>query len=104
MIAQLSGQGGDALDRLSGGGGDFGQSAVDSGSVNSKYRGAQGLDPQFIADLEKQFGFDKPPLERFGQMLWNYMRFDFGRSYFRDISVIDLIKEKCRFRSRSGFG
>jgi microcin C transport system permease protein len=94
VIAQLSGQGGDALDRLSGGGGDFGQSAVDSGSVNSKYRGAQGLDPQFIADLEKQFGFDKPPLERFGQMLWNYLRFDFGRSYFRDISVIDLIKEK----------
>ncbi|WGG59750.1 microcin C ABC transporter permease YejB [Brucella intermedia] len=94
VIAQLSGQGGDALDRLSGGGGDLGQSAVDSGSVNSKYRGAQGLDPQFIADLEKQFGFDKPPLERFGQMLWNYLRFDFGRSYFRDISVIDLIKEK----------
>lgn len=94
VIAQLSGQGGDALDRLSGGGGDFGQNAVDSGSVNSKYRGAQGLDPQFIADLEKQFGFDKPPLERFGQMIWNYLRFDFGRSYFRDISVIDLIKEK----------
>ncbi|NKC03433.1 microcin C ABC transporter permease YejB [Ochrobactrum haematophilum] len=94
VIAQLSGQGGDALDRLSGGGGDFGQSAVDSGSVSSKYRGARGLDPQFIADLEKQFGFDKPPLERFGQMLWNYLRFDFGRSYFRDISVIDLIKEK----------
>ncbi|MFQ0815097.1 microcin ABC transporter permease [Brucella anthropi] len=94
VIAQLSGQGGDALDRLSGGSSDFGQSAIDSGSVNSKYRGAQGLDPQFIADLEKQFGFDKPPLERFGQMLWNYMRFDFGRSYFRDISVIDLIKEK----------
>ncbi|UWF66596.1 MULTISPECIES: microcin C ABC transporter permease YejB [unclassified Brucella] len=94
VIAQLSGQGSDALDRLSGAGSDFGQSAIDSGSVNSKYRGAQGLDPQFIADLEKQFGFDKPPLERFGQMLWNYMRFDFGRSYFRDISVIDLIKEK----------
>lgn len=104
VIAQLSGQGGDALDRLSGAGSDFGQSAIDSGSVNSKYRGAQGLDPQFIADLEKQFGFDKPPLERFGQMLWNYMRFDFGRSYFRDISVIDLIKEKCRFRSRSVYG
>ena len=94
VIAQLSGQGGDALDRLSGGGSDFGQNSMDSGSVNSKYRGAQGLDPQFIADLEKQFGFDKPPLERFGQMLWNYARFDFGRSYFRDISVIDLIKEK----------
>jgi microcin C transport system permease protein len=104
VIAQLSGQGGDALDRLSGGGGDFGQSGMDSGSVNSKYRGAQGLDPQFIADLEKQFGFDKPPLERFGLMLWNYMRFDFGHSYFRDISVIDLIKERCQCRFRSVCG
>ena len=64
------------------------------GPINSKYRGAQGLDPEFIAKLEKQFGFDKPPLERFGLMLWNYARFDFGQSYFRDISVIDLIKEK----------
>ncbi|RUU08792.1 microcin C ABC transporter permease YejB, partial [Mesorhizobium sp. M6A.T.Ca.TU.002.02.2.1] len=53
-----------------------------------------GLDPEFIAKLEKQFGFDKPPLERFGMMLWNYIRFDFGDSYFRDISVIDLILEK----------
>ena len=61
---------------------------------NSKYRGAQGLDPEFIARLEKQFGFDKPPLERFGIMMWNYLRFDFGQSYFRDISVIDLIMEK----------
>ncbi len=95
VIAQLSGQGGDALDRLSGGGSDMGQSGgMDSGSSNSKYAGARGLSPEFLAELEKQFGFDKPPLERFGQMLWNYMRFDFGYSYFRDISVLDLIKEK----------
>jgi len=60
----------------------------------SSYRGSQGLSPQFIATLNKQYGFDKPPLERFGMMLWNYTRFDFGRSYFRDISVLDLIKEK----------
>ncbi|PYE89266.1 microcin C ABC transporter permease YejB [Phyllobacterium leguminum] len=96
VLAQLSGQGGDALDRLSGGGGDMGQQSggLDSGASNSRYRGAQGLDPQFIASLEKQFGFDKPPLERFGLMLWNYLRFDFGRSYFRDIGVLDLILEK----------
>ncbi|PRD44184.1 microcin ABC transporter permease [Phyllobacterium phragmitis] len=95
VIAQLSGQGGDALDRLSGGSGDMGQgSGFDTSGANSRYRGAQGLDPQFIASLEKQFGFDKPPLERFGLMLWNYMRFDFGRSYFRDIGVLDLILEK----------
>src|SRR6202012_5218343 len=64
------------------------------GAANSKYRGAQGLDPQFIKNLEKQFGFDKPAPERFALMLWNYARFDFGKSYFRDISVLQLIKEK----------
>lgn len=94
VIAQLSGQGGDALDRLSGGSSDMNQSNHFENPSNSKYRGAQGLDPEFIASLEKQFGFDKPPLERFGQMLWNYIRFDFGSSYFRDISVLNLIKEK----------
>lgn len=93
VIAQLQGQGGDAMDRLSGGGADASSISMDSGG-SSQYRGAQGLDPEFIASLEKQFGFDKPPLERFGLMLWNYARFDFGRSYFRDIEVIDLIKEK----------
>jgi microcin C transport system permease protein len=65
-----------------------------SNGSSSAYRGSAGLSPQFIAALNKQFGFDKPPLERFGMMLWNYARFDFGRSFFRDISVIDLIKEK----------
>lgn len=94
VIAQLSGQGGDALDRLSGGGGDMNQVNSFESPSASKYRGAQGLDPEFIASLEKQFGFDKPPLERFVQMLWNYVRFDFGTSYFRDITVLDLIKEK----------
>ena len=64
------------------------------GQSGSAYRGAQGLSPQFIAALNKQFGFDKPPLERFGMMLWNYVRFDFGQSYFRDVSVLELIREK----------
>ena len=95
VIAKLSGQGGDAGDRISGGGGDAGNGGADAGGEgSSKYRGAQGLDPQFIAKLEKQFGFDKPPLERFGKMLWDYARFDFGDSYFRDISVLQLILEK----------
>jgi microcin C transport system permease protein len=98
VISQLTGEGGDAMDRITGGGGgDLGlgaESAVSGGEVNSKYRGAQGLDPEFIAALEKQFGFDKPPLERFLLMMWNYIRFDFGESYFRDITVIDLILEK----------
>ncbi len=96
VIAKLTNQGGDSGDRLGGGGGgDSAGGGFDAaGDVNSKYRGAQGLDPEFIAKLEKQFGFDKPPLERFGLMLWNYARFDFGDSYFRDISVVDLILEK----------
>jgi microcin C transport system permease protein len=62
--------------------------------VNSKYRGAQGLDPEFIAELEEQFGFDKPVHERFFKMIGDYARFDFGESYYRDVAVIDLIKEK----------
>ena len=92
VIAQLTGQGDNATGRLSGGTDMLAQQAVeDSGS---KYRGAQGLDPELIAKLDKQFGFDKPPLERFGQMMWNYIRFDFGESFFRNTSVIDLIGQK----------
>jgi len=63
-------------------------------SGGSKYRGAQGLDAEFIKSLEKQFGFDKPAYERFFIMLGHYVRFDFGKSYFRDVSVLQLIKEK----------
>src|SRR6201995_5621396 len=98
VIAQLSGADTGGTSRISGGGGDFGarqQVRVGAGeAVNSKYRGAQGLDPEFIKSLEKQFGFDKPAPERFALLLWNFARFDFGKSYFRDISVIELIKEK----------
>ena len=94
VIAKITGQGGDAGERISGGGGSDAGQNFDVGGEGSKYRGAQGLDPEFIAKLEKQFGFDKPPLERFGKMIWDYARFDFGESYFRDISVLDLIVEK----------
>src|SRR5579871_6754030 len=98
VIAQLSGADTGALSRISGSsGGDFGargQPGAAADTVNSKYRGAQGLDPEFIKSLEKQFGFDKPAPERFALMLWNYARFDFGKSYFRDISVVQLVKEK----------
>ena len=98
VIAQMSGADTGAS-RASGGGsgGDFGnraQPGAGADAVNSKYRGAQGLDPAFIKNLEKQFGFDKPAPERFLLMVWNYARFDFGKSYFRDTSVVQLIKEK----------
>jgi microcin C transport system permease protein len=100
VIAQLSGSDTGATSRISGSaGGDFGsrgqmQGASGLDSANSKYRGAQGLDPEFIKKLEKQFGFDKPAYERFLLMLKNFITFDFGKSYFRDTRVIDLIKEK----------
>ena len=93
VIAQLTGNDVSATQRVSGGGADDAQAgAVEA--ANSSYRGAQGLDPQFIAQLEKQFGFDKPAHERFLLMIWNYARFDFGKSYFRDVSVLQLIREK----------
>ena len=103
VIAQLQqGLDSSATARIAGSaGGDFsantqamqpGAPAADG--TTSKYRGAQGLDPKFIAELEKQFGFDKPAYERFFIMVKNYAVFDFGRSYFRDTPVLQLIKEK----------
>ena len=100
VIAKLTGSDTGATSRISGSaGGDFGSRGLAQGggqvdAVNSKYRGAQGLDPEFIKKLETQFGFDKPAPERFALMLWNYVRFDFGKSYFRDVSVLQLIREK----------
>jgi microcin C transport system permease protein len=97
IIAQLTGSDVSATERVTGGGGDLGTAATQQpggGDIGSKYRGAQGLDPEFIKSLEKQFGFDKPWYVRFGKMLWDYARFDFGESYFRDISVLKLIGEK----------
>src|SRR5437773_7901796 len=100
VIAQLTGTDTGATARISGSpGGDFGArgqvpgaSSIDA--VSSKYRGAQGLDPEFIKSLEKQFGFDKPAWERFLTLIWNFTTFDFGKSFFRDVSVLQLIKEK----------
>ncbi len=88
VIAQLQGNNTDPAARIGGGSGDLG------GGGDSAYRGSQGLDPEFIKQLEKQFGFDKPAHERFFKMVWDYLRFDFGKSYFRDTTVLQLIKEK----------
>jgi len=95
VIAQLQGHDVSATSRFTStqDGGAMGANAS-SQAVNSKYRGAQGLDPEFIAELEAQFGFDKPVHERFFKMIGDYARFDFGESYYRDIPVIDLIVEK----------
>ncbi len=91
IIAELEG-GGDVFEGFSGGGNDGG-GAQDLGG-SSEYAGSRGLPKEFIENLEKEFGFDKPPVERFLNMLWNYARLDFGESYFRKIDVLDLILEK----------
>ncbi|AJE21275.1 microcin C ABC transporter permease YejB [Azotobacter chroococcum] len=89
-IARLEGfeaAAGGATGRISGGG-----SEVSAGS--SHYRGAQGLDPELIAEIERMYGFDKPAHERFWLMLTSYLKLDFGESFFRDATVVDLILEK----------
>ena len=89
IIAQMQGEG-DVFESIAGG---ASETAENLGN-DSEYVGARGLSPEFIAELEKQFGFDKPPLERFLLMMWNYIRFDFGESYFRSIGVLELVWEK----------
>ncbi|KAA0681901.1 microcin C ABC transporter permease YejB [Roseomonas genomospecies 6] len=99
MIARVQGTAVEATARIGGtGGGETGgpgaQQQAPGGDTGSRYRGAQGLDPEFIKQLEREFGFDKPLHERFIHMMSNYLMFDFGKSYFRDRSVVDLVIEK----------
>ncbi|MEE9446444.1 MAG: microcin C ABC transporter permease YejB [Arenicellales bacterium] len=94
VIANLTGQGADITSRVTQGGAGENLNFSANKSSGGKYRGAQGLDPEFIAKLEKQFGFDKPLHERFFTMLKNYIRLDFGESFFQDRKVIDLVRDK----------
>ncbi|MBV8776716.1 MAG: microcin C ABC transporter permease YejB [Alphaproteobacteria bacterium] len=92
MIAKLRGNTVSATERVSGGQGDVAQGAQAGG--DTQYRGARGIDPALIKQLVHQYGFDKPPLERFALMMKNYVRFDFGNSFFQDRSVVSLICDK----------
>ena len=97
LIAQITGTAVDATARIGGSTrGEAGQrpAAAADAAITSKYRGARGLDPEFIKELERLYGFDKPAHERFLQMMGNYLRLDFGTSYFRDRSVVDLVIDK----------
>jgi microcin C transport system permease protein len=89
MIAELKGKG-ETSARITGAGGG----ETSAPSTGGRYRGARGLDPHLVADIKKMFGFDKPPLERFKEMVLNYLRFDFGRSFFRGETVVELIRQK----------
>ena len=88
MMAELKGKGTGGTDRLTGGG------VASEASTPGGYRGARGLDPDVVRDIRKMFGFDKPPLTRYVEMLRSYVSFDFGRSFFRDQTVLSLIGQK----------
>ncbi|MDR3449077.1 MAG: microcin C ABC transporter permease YejB [Alphaproteobacteria bacterium] len=100
IVAKLHGTDVAATARFGGSGGNeasIGNGQVmkmEDSSVTSRYPGAQGVDPELIKELEHQFGFDEPLYKRFGKMIWNYTRFDFGKSYFRDESVFHLVVSK----------
>ena len=96
-IANLTGQGADISERITRtGSAETLDTSTQSPttSVTSKYRGAQGLPPEFIAELERRYGFDKPMHIRFLMMMKNYVTFDFGESYFRGQSVVSLVLDK----------
>ena len=82
-MAEARGRGVEATARITG-------ATSDSGA----YRGGRGLDPRQIEELKRTFGFDKPAPERFWLMLKGYLSFDFGQSFFRDSSVVNLILQK----------
>jgi len=101
-LAKIQGLEGSSTERVSGAGSveiqgsgndKFRQGSSGSSSV-LKYRGAQGVDPELIKELEKMYGFDKPPLERFINMMGKYLTFDFGSSFYRDETVVNLVIEK----------
>jgi microcin C transport system permease protein len=95
ILAELDRMGSSATARVAGAGGEtLGSVGPGTSSGTPTYRGAQGLDPEFVAQLRKQFGLDQPVWKRFLLMMRNYLTFDFGRSYFRDQSVLSLIVEK----------
>ncbi len=98
LIAEISNIGVGTTGRISGSGGEItGENAAASHrniTPDGSYRGAQGLDPEFIKELEVQFGFDKPLHIRFLDMMKNYLLFDFGTSFFRDEKVVDLVLSK----------
>src|SRR6202167_5396658 len=94
-ISQLQGADQSSTAQFGGGVGQLGSGAAQSGGdISSRYRGSQGLAPKFIKELEKQYGFDKPVLERFWILVRDYSTFNFGKSDSRDVPVLELIKEK----------
>lgn len=91
LIAQLEGRAPGATARITTSGGE---SAASAGGGGERSRASRGLDPALVKQIEKLYGFDKPPVERFLMMMRSYLTFDFGDSFFRDRSVVSLIRDK----------
>ncbi len=80
---------------LPGTSGDVGAAAGGGqGSANSRYRGAKGLRPELIAEIERRYGFDKPPLTRLVLMMKSYLLLDLGKSFFSGKTVVEMIRER----------
>ncbi|MFQ5665613.1 MAG: microcin C ABC transporter permease YejB [Candidatus Binatia bacterium] len=90
MIARLKGSAVAATARV--GGSMRGETG--GAGVASTSRGARGLNPEFVQQLQKLYGFDRPATERFVHMMKSYLVFDFGDSFYQDRPVIDLILER----------
>ena len=90
MISEIKGRGGDVTGRMTG----TGAASMAATPSDGTYRGARGLDPAIVADIKRMFGFDRPAHERFARMLRDYLTFDFGRSFFRDQTVLQLVAQK----------
>ncbi len=89
-LAQLSNVHGGAASRITGAGGLEAASSNSTALLDKN----QGMDPELVAEITALYGFDKPPLQRFWEMLKSYATFDFGESFYRDQSVLSLIAEK----------
>ena len=96
MIAQMTGTAIESTARFLGASeGEALEFNNDNTSLNdNKYRGAQGLDPEIIEEIEKMYGMDKPAHQRFFKMLKDYLTFNFGESFFRDQKVTSLVLDK----------
>ncbi|MEE9279695.1 MAG: microcin C ABC transporter permease YejB [Myxococcota bacterium] len=97
ILAQLTGEDVSTTARIGGSaGGEMGPGGGVEAELDpdSAYTGSRGIDPELIKELERQFGFDRPMHERFFQMLWNYLRFDFGDSFYQDVPVVQLVIQR----------
>ena len=94
MIAQMTGTAVESTARFSGSAEGESLNDFDTSNFDSKYRGAQGLDPDIIKEIETMYGMNKPAHIRFFKMIKDYLTFDFGESFFRDQKVVDLVLDK----------